>query len=133
MYKVRFNLGRGINYMKWQVIHVGSLVGLKAFKSVVGYYDPADYQLIMYNCKLYNVPRVAEKIFSGSHKTVCAWVSCEDIDIAPVSFAVDTSGLKSISYNPKKLPYWTLENKNVDNKKYSCLLTFNNKVYLKNE
>lgn len=117
--------------MKWQVLQIGSLTGLKLFKSVVGYYDPNKYHLMMRKCKLNNVSRVAEKIFSGSHKTVCAWISCEDLDVLPVSPEIKSEGLQNIIYNPKKAPYWSLENINVDNNNYESLITINNKVYIK--
>ena len=69
--KVRFNLGRGKNYMKWKI----------QSKSGVEYHYPADVQLIMKGCQLKNNRKTAEKIFNGENKDVCAWVLCDSIDI----------------------------------------------------
>ena len=68
MYRVRFHLGRGANYMKWQV---------RDSNGGVRYYDPESVRQVMLNAKLHNRPNVAKKICEGANKTVCAWVECE--------------------------------------------------------
>ena len=70
--KVRFNLGRGKNYMKWKIQYPnGNIL----------YYNPSEVQFVMTNCQLRNYKKVAEKIFNGGNKVVCAWVLCEEINI----------------------------------------------------
>lgn len=99
--KVRFNLGKGKNYMKWKVQHPdGTSV----------YYSPTDTQLVMHNCILKNNRKTAEKIMTGQHKTVCAWVLCDSIEIRNDSFVpydVDPNNIR-VKYNPRENPFWVL-------------------------
>jgi hypothetical protein len=99
--KVRFNLSRGENYMKWKVQYPdGTSV----------YYSPTSTQLVMHNCTLKNNRKTADKIMTGQHKTVCAWILCDTIDIKHDSFdAYDTDPNNiSVRYNPRVNPYWVL-------------------------
>ena len=48
MYKVRFHLGRGKNFMKWQVKYLGTEYG---GDDKVSYVTPQDNQLAMLGCK----------------------------------------------------------------------------------
>lgn len=99
--KVRFNLGRGVNYLKWKVQYPDGSVE---------YYKPTETQLVMSGCTLKNNKKTAEKIFNGQHKTVCAWILCDDIEIRSSSFNQydgDPNNI-SLSYNPKINPYWVL-------------------------
>lgn len=123
-YKVRFHLANGKNHKKWQIAKFGE---------ETRYLDPSRYQLVLHDCKLNNVPSVANKIFLGSHKTVCAWISCKDISVVPKELSVTAAGLSNIVYNPKNNPYWSLFGKNIDNNEYNCLITKDNKVYIKHE
>ncbi len=103
MFKVRFNLSAGDHFQKWQV----------KCGPVVNYYDPADVCIVMTDCKLKNRAATALKIHAGEHKSVCAWIDCDDVEIVENSIH---SGLP-ICYNPKKLPYWTdvTGRRNLDN------------------
>ena len=111
--KVRFNLGRGANYMKWKVQYPNG---------VVEYHNPSEVQLILKGCQLRNHKGVAKKIFDGANKTVCAWVLCEDIEIVNLT---TTNYIKQfmkfdlmfdrIKYNPRVKPNWLLNDKIVDN------------------
>jgi hypothetical protein len=96
--KVRFNLGRGENYMKWKVEYTDG---------TVSYYSPTDYQLIMKNCVAKNNKKTAEKIFNGEHKTVCAWILCDEIEVKKDGFVpYDTYNCPSLKYNPREEPNW---------------------------
>lgn len=98
-YKVRFNLSRGKNYMKWKVEGPNG----------VFYYEPSEHILVMYDCQLKNSKATAKKIHDGAHKTVCAWVRSSHVQVA-------RSGNKykgrNIYYNPRAAPYWTDEHGN---------------------
>jgi hypothetical protein len=99
--KVRFNLGKGENYMKWKIEYPSGQVS---------YYSPGDIQLILKKCTLKNGRKTALKIFNGENKTVCAWVLCEDITVCYGSFKqFDDMNLPRLKYNPKKLPFWTID------------------------
>ena len=65
--KVRFNLGKGKNYMKWKL----------QFPTHSEYYSPSEYNLAMFGCTLKNSKTTAKKIHDGAHKTVCAWILCD--------------------------------------------------------
>jgi hypothetical protein len=108
--KVRFNLGRGKNYMKWKIQYP---------TGVVEYHSPTDTQLVLKGCTLKNSRITADKIFNGQHKSVCAWVLCEDVEVKLSNFTpYDIGQNPRLKYNPKLKPYWVLESltdNNVDN------------------
>jgi hypothetical protein len=104
--KVRFNLGRGINYMKWKVQYPNG---------VVEYHSPSEVQLILKDCQLRNHKGVAKKIFDGANKTVCAWVLCKDISIVDKFIQFDKI-CDRLKYNPRVQPNWVLNGEVVDNK-----------------
>lgn len=116
--KVRFNLGRGKNYMKWKI----------ESKTGVEYHYPADVQLKMYGCQLKNNRKTAERIFNGENKDVCAWVLCDAIDIKFDNF--EKVWVKDkLSYNPRKFPYWVWNNWDVDNKCIDEIITIDYNMY----
>lgn len=99
--KVRFNLGRGKNYMKWKIEYPSGNIE---------YYSPTDVQLILSKCQLKNNKTTAEKIFKGEHKVVCAWILCENLEVKKNDFiSYDIMDLDRLKYNPKRLPYWVIE------------------------
>jgi hypothetical protein len=110
--KVRFNLGRGKNYLKWKV----------ESKSGVEYYYPTEVQLILHNCVLKNNRKMAEKIFNGMNKNVCAWIVCDSITIKHENF--NKVWVKDrLTYNPRKQPYWVYNNFEVDNDRFDEITT----------
>ena len=110
--KVRFNLGRGANYMKWKVQYPNGNVE---------YHNPTEVQLVMKDCQLRNHKKTAEKIFKGGEKVVCAWVLCEEIEIRKTNFAQWDLICDRIKYNPRVQPNWTLNNTIVDNLKIEVI------------
>lgn len=118
MVKVRFHLAKGENYMKWQV---------KDANGDVQYLEPEQVSIKMYGCKLINQRGTAEKIHEGENKTVCAWVRCERIEVTG-DRPVDTG--QKVSYNPKVLPYWVQDGRNVDKKEYDTLVTNNRHIFV---
>ena len=87
--------------------------------------------LFMKNCELGNHPTTAKKIYDGQNKTVCAWVSCDDVQIWDNDIVkLDTSGMTHYKYNPKKNPHWfTDTHKNRDGMKFSTMITKQRAVY----
>lgn len=121
MYRVRFNLGRGENYKKWQIKNMST--GSKI------HVNPETTSLFMFGCTLHNRPKRAQEIFDGANKSVCSWITCEDLDIEPQREGLDDSF--PISYNPRKAPNWTdWNNKNIDGEGFMQLFTINNGVFL---
>lgn len=120
--KVRFNLGKGENYMKWKIeYYFGS--------KVVKYLSPEE-RFIMINCKLKNNRSKAEKIFNGETKSVCAWVLCENIEFLKEKEINEK--LEKINYNPKKNPFWYNETgKDIDNLEINEIYSINKNLYIK--
>tara|TARA_R110000851_G_scaffold273073_2_gene425758 strand:+ start:101 stop:469 length:369 start_codon:yes stop_codon:yes gene_type:complete len=117
MYKVRFNLGRGKNFMKWKVENTTT--------KIIYYLDPNTISLTLIYCTLHNNKSQAKKIKLGSNKSVCAWVLCEVIKVnSPDEIKGDKVG-----YNPRNLPYWEYKNKDVDGKFYKMLKTNSTNLY----
>ena len=119
-YKVRFHLGKGENYMKWQVFDLKH--------NHKDYYNPEKVSLVMSGCELGNHPKTAQRIYQGGNKTVCAWVSCDEVRVSTTN---DLRGnVSRYMYNPKKNPHWyTDTNKNVDGRKIKQMFTIKNKIY----
>lgn len=116
-YKIRFNLGRGENYLKWKVTSPNG---------DVNYYEPNNVCLHMENCKLVNQQGTAKKIHDGANKTVCAWIECEAIAIfEPLNIA---EGIK-VSFNPRVQPNWVCDGEIVDKGRFDVLYSFENGVY----
>ena len=118
-YKVRFHLGQGENYRHWQVT---SPDGTREF------YDPEEYIIRMENARLHNNCKVAEQIYKGRNKTVCAWIVCENVVVKSLlsylfSESPSSAGKPELIYNPRKNPHWLENGENVDFKRYSRLLT----------
>jgi len=119
--KVRFHLAKGPNYQRWQVRDGQS----------VEYYDPEDVHLDMYNCKLRNQRKTAERIRSGENKTVCAWVECDRVEVRPRLHETMPDVNEFCLYNPRKAPHWcNSRNQDIDNKQYGRLVTFNRMIFV---
>ena len=122
--KVRFNLGRGKNYMKWKI----------ESKSGVEYHSPEDIQFVMKNCILKNNRKVAEKILNGENKSVCAWIMCESISIYHKHLEIDEHLFDNpigIKYNPRQSPFWTNDkNDNLDNTEYEKIYSVKSKLFV---
>lgn len=115
-YKVRFHLGAGENFMKWQV---------RDRDGGRTYYEPSEVTLEMRGCKLHNSRRVAERIHGGAGKTVCAWISCSEL---VVSLPRKPRG-KSVCYNPRVKPHWRdSEGNDLDNATYDRLVTTGSRI-----
>ena len=119
-HKVRFNLSRGINYMKWKIVfNDGNVM----------YYHPAEVQLTMKDCVLKNNRTDALKIFTGeTTKVVCAWIVCKTLEIKSEGF---TEGSENrLRYNPRNLPYWELNGTDMDSSKVNEIISVDYGLYL---
>ena len=99
MYKVRFHLARGENFMKWQVTQPN---GDKR------YLNPEHNSIAMCGCKLRVQPSTAQKIHDGANKSVCAWIDCHHLQETndPIPMTIfDTR----IAFNPKQSVHWMAE------------------------
>jgi hypothetical protein len=127
--EVRFHLGRGNNYMKWQV-----RIKQGARTVDIYYYDPAEYQLEMRGCKLINKLNKAKKVHKAGVKDVAGWVRCEEV--RPIK-NIPVDDLEKLYYNPIRDPHWRRESDSNefvwDNSEYSTLITNNKQVYVLEE
>lgn len=100
--KVRFHLGGGENFMKWQVRD-----GRR-----VEYHDPDKVSLTLRGCRLRNAPGVAKRIHGGANKSVCAWIECESVEVSPRRRRRVGAG---VYFNPRVAPHWRDANgRNID-------------------
>ena len=127
MVRLRFNLGRGVNYKKWQVktLEEGTVVSTL-------HYDPKEVVIILKNATLHNNKATAKKIFLGKNKTVCAWVTAEDAFIITKQDKgdIEFTTKYSLRYNPRVAPYWRdIYNNNMDDTYYKVLGTNDTNLY----
>lgn len=123
-YKVRYNLGRGVRFMTWQVRH----------GYMVEHHIPEEVTLVMLGCKLINKRKEAEKIFEGGYKRVCSWVECEEVRVLEdgVGFSepvFDSRTTEEVKYNPRLLPYWNIDGKDVDGQEFDIIYTEGRKLF----
>ena len=116
-YQVRFNLGKGKNFMKWKVSYPSG---------TARYYEPSEVLIIMNGCKLVNHKGTAKKIFDGANKTVCAWVECDGVKV--IDKVVTYSNARQVCYNPRVTPHWVLDNEVVDKGEFEELFTVGKSV-----
>jgi hypothetical protein len=129
VYKVRFHLGRGPNYLHWQV----------KYDNVVTYYDPKLYQLELGNCRLVNRPSASRKVFDSGVKGVCGWVECENYWVLNVDrhISIPVENLERLYYNPVVDPNWRRDSDNGEyswnNSHFSSLITDGSRLYILEE
>lgn len=118
MYKLRFHLGAGINFQHWQVKGPNG----------ISYHKPDEVTIRAYNVTLKNAPKVAFRIYSGQHKTVCAWLQCENLQILPrEDFPIEN--LTYLNFNPRIFPHWTTgDGWNLDGKFVGEIVTIGRQV-----
>lgn len=120
MFKVRFHLAKGKNYRKWQI---------KDADGTVSFYEPSEVTLYMRNCFLHNNKKTAEKIFGGEDKTVCAWVSCKEVDVVVLPIKNPMNSV-NLAYDPRVAPHWRNGEDNIDGTDYDELFTSDRKIFL---
>ena len=99
MYKVRFHLARGANFMKWQLTDPN---GDKQ------YFNPENKLIAMFGCRLRVQPSTAQKIHDGANKSVCAWIECEHTQVVDKPMPMTIFDTR-ISFNPKRSIHWMTE------------------------
>jgi len=118
--KIRFNLGKGKNFMKWKIQHPDG---------EIEYHSPADVQLLMHDCNLKNHKKTAQKIFDGGEKVVCAWILCKSLEIKTNDFIQADLFGERVRYNPRITPHWMLNDENVDGLPVDKLISVDFGVY----
>jgi hypothetical protein len=131
-FKVRFHLAKGEHFMYWQVTDGQT--------GEVSYCDPKVVLMHLSGCRLHNQPGTARKVFEGADKTVCAWIACDGVLIAPFGSSgipeyVETcfSGrdVERVSYNPKVAPNWRNgAGENVDKAEFDRVIVAHRSVFV---
>ena len=128
-YEVRFHLGRGPNYLHWQV---NLMQGRKRIGQF--YYNPNDCQIEMVGCKLINKVNKAKKVHEAGVKDVSGWVRCDEVLI---NNEIGVDNLERLYYNPIRDPMWRRESDcgefAWDSSEYSSLITQGRQVYVLEE
>ena len=127
MYKIRFHLGRGDNFMKWQVKTLVS-----DGTDIVQYFEPQKYQLAMFDAKLKVQLGTSKKIHEGACKTVCAWVECEELQILGTADLIKPAENDFyVRFNPRHNPNWTDRYSNIMNdEKFDILVTDDRSIFV---
>lgn len=113
--KIRFNLGAGEHYKKWQV---------KDGKNVF-HFNPDKVTLVMYDCKLRNHVETAIKIFNGANKTARARTERSK----PEATEATSHAGEQTPHNPKLDPHWTPNGSTADGKTFPKLISQGNKIF----
>lgn len=128
-YEVRFHLGRGENYLHWQV---KAMCGRKKLQEF--YYNPAQYQLEMLGCRLVNKVNKAKKVHAAGRKDVAGWVEC---DTLMINNEIGVDNLEKLYYNPIKDIRWRRESDcgefTWDDYEFDTLITNSKQVYVLEE
>ena len=115
--KVRFNLGKGKNYMKWKL----------QFPTHSEYYSPSEYNLAMFGCTLKNSKSTANKIHAGAHKTVCAWILCEEVFLTQNIELPEVEA--ELKYNPRIRPNWLAGDADADNASFDKIYSQGKRLF----
>jgi len=118
--KVRFNLSKGNNHMKWKIAYPDGSVE---------YIDPNKSDLTLKKCRLRNNPKTANKILLGANKSVCAWILCDDVIIKD-KLPEDLEEVQRLRYNPRVAPNWNFRDVNVDGKNFHLIESRGSKLYI---
>lgn len=124
MYRVRFHLQSGRNYMKWQIRHGKNVM----------YVDPSTNNLEMVRCKLINKLNKAKKVNDAGVKDVSGWIECEQV---MVNNENPIDNLERVFYNPIVDVHWRRDSDDGefawDDSEYATLITNNKQVYILEE
>lgn len=124
MYKLRFNLGRGKNFMKWKVTYPNG---------EANYFDPDKVRILIKDGTLRNYRTVAERIHEGANKTVCAWVRAKHLEVFPLTDTMTPVHGECIRFNPRLAPYWTdSTDKNIDDQTFARMATDGRRLFVTN-
>lgn len=117
--KVRFNLSAGKNYKKWKI---------QFPDQKPEYYSPDEVQLVLGKCTVKNYKKIAQKIFEGADKEVCAWILCEEVKINPPG-TIKVDAFTQLKYNPRVTPYWMWEDEVADDWSFNRIVSDGNKLF----
>ncbi len=120
IYRIRFHLQHGPNYLQWQV---------RRRNTIISYHEPDSTHIVMSGCILKNITYMANKFHNGAAKDVCAWVECENYHL--LGGIPESECGSEIRFNPRIAPYWTdSEGMNIDNTSYAGIISVGRRLYV---
>lgn len=126
--EVRFHLGAGENYRKWQVKVLDGRRKVRVY-----YLDPSRHRLEMRGCRLVNKINKARKVHAAGVKDVSGWIRCDEVLLSETP----VDGLERLFYNPIKDVRWRREGDagdfDWDDTEYATLVTEGRQVYILEE
>lgn len=122
MYKVRFHLGQGENFRKWQIKNTAT--------GAVDYVNPETCTLVMVGCKLRVQPAAARKINRReTSKTVCAWIDAEQVRAQYNGVMPKPKG-PVVRFNPHVSEHWQGEQgETLDNAEIPAMVTSGRAIF----
>ena len=123
-YRVRFNLGRGPRYRKWQIKDMVT--------GEVEHHDPDEVSLMIVKGVLRNQRATAEKIFDGANKTVCAWIETDSKPDVFSTFSDEEIVGFGFGYNPRMKPHWVQHGENIDGETIGLIQSKGRELYALN-
>ena len=128
-FKVRLHLAQGKHFNMFQVKQIDN--------DKIKYYDPSKVNLLLGDCRLVNDQEIANRIYNGKTKSVCAWVLCNDVtewDIGDIEQFNDN--YTKIHYNPRVSPHWSTYSESgdkhtiIDSNTYSHIVSIGRQLYV---
>jgi len=117
-YKIAFHLGRGKNFMHWQI---------KDSAGNVSYVDPETNDIVLHECTLRNQKSASLRIYNGGEKNRCAWVEFERYEVTKRS---NYTSFVNVRFNPRVSPTWQVNgNSEQDGRTFSTLRTNSKNLY----
>ena len=126
-YKVRLHLAQGKHFNMFQVKQIDN--------DKITYYDPSKVNLLLGDCRLVNDQGIANRIYNGKTKSVCAWVLCNDVSFHTGEQDEDDE-YQEIHYNPRVSPHWSTYSESgdkqtiIDSNTYSHIVSIGRQLYV---
>lgn len=126
MYTIRRHLGRGANFMHYQIR--GHVTDAKQ-GDVVEYVNPDTHSIVFNGCRLHNKVNQTTKILNGASKAPCAWLIAESYQVVEKQ-SIDSDDVH-LRFNPRVSAHWELDGMIVDGEQFDLVVMKEAKLYVK--
>ena len=126
MYTVRRHLGRGKNYMHYQIR--GHVTDAKQ-GDVVEYVNPDTHSIVFKGCHLHNKLNQSRKILDGASKAPCAWLIAESYEVVDKK-QIDADDVQ-LRFNPRESEHWTIDGMIADDETFDVVVMKEAKLFIK--
>lgn len=130
-YRMRYYLGHGRNYNKWQLKFMSPIGN---FALSTDYKKPGEFTALLHNCKLKSLESTAKRIFRADDKTLSAWIEFEDyteiVAYDSIVKRIASNSSKLYSFDPDKHSHWvSQDNDNEDGAEVDTILVHKKTLY----